>query len=1021
MALGFNETKTRLPELVRDSRLETRVENDSIVHLYKDRPGRRVAPREERWKTKQKLGRGSYGTVFLLESATDSEPCSEKRYRAVKEISSQARRSLDFYRNELVAFAKFSKRKYERCFVQSFDWFETVDSLYISMEYCAFGDLQNYLIKHGRLLEVDTQEIIAQVAQGLDFVHGEGFAHRDVKPQNILIKSCPPADEWWVKICDFGLTKPMEEATGATIFGSYGFLAPELIHDKDMAKLHRYAADIWCLGETAFHLLFNQSVFSPELHELEDYYDGKIGFPSQKFTEIEVSDAAVNFISTAMAPKPADRFDAHQCLKHPWISASDNDVSEERGYDEPLSPQLNAPEGPSYYDSSTQPSGVWSTAVGSMGALERHVELRSHSWSLESTLYEHDEQESQEDPPTSQQGEGALPGKSKAESIEEPNQRNFTLTTKHSNASQQLSEEAFTLIPRPLKKAIEGSTQNSDPCEGEPQRSQEKARKVMGLDSTRLLDGRHEIRDQENGRQDQPCPEISKPSSDYYVAEIPPFKHQTPSEDTEKEARSRSASPEPRKREFSVPVSKKRTSFMQKLGFRSASSKSRTDLLCKAADDGDLSKVRTLIEAGADANGPGQNGYTPLGTAVAKTHVKIATLLLERGADVHIGCTEKWMRDSSSDAKDSSPLHLAVKHDSIELVDLLVSYGAKVNKSVVCASDNIRTVPLGLACSDAMVRVLLKHGANIAGNSASDLGEVSPLINAVKDRQVSSARAMLDHQAPVNCHSPTNRTALFYACEGESSEQSLELVKMLLAAGAHITCRKIGSISWCPISKIYSRINYTRYDVESARCLINAMKEPDEHLKQEVHYSLRAACLRFEFADMDTQLDMMEIIIFAGASMNSGQCPPLQKLFSIFTYRVRDRPEEEEAIRVMLKYWILIVRAGADVERLIRDIQHDQSQVRKSYDPENPTGLLTFNLELHKAHKYAAPVDLVKKRLELGSIFFSWTQKVKSDHGLENLEEYLHEFWDIIDKMGLGEKTQQSTPRTDESRSRESK
>ena len=224
------------------------------------------------------------------------------------------------------------------------------------MEFCAFGDLQSYLAGHHELPEIEVQEIIAQVTQGLDFMHEEGFSHRDLKPQvrcshvntrprlgeliqvhmqNILIKSHPPDDEWWIKICDFGLTKRMEEATGETMFGSYGFLAPELIHDREMAKCYRYAADIWCLGETAFHLLSNRSLFSHDYHELQDYYVGKVAFPAHKFAELGTSLAAINFISTAMAAKPSERSTARQCLKHGWISAMGDDIDDNGSREEP--------------------------------------------------------------------------------------------------------------------------------------------------------------------------------------------------------------------------------------------------------------------------------------------------------------------------------------------------------------------------------------------------------------------------------------------------------------------------------------------------------------------------------------------------------------------------------------------------------------------------------------------------------------------------------------------------------------
>lgn len=114
------------------------------------------------------------------------------------------------------------------------------------MEYCEYGDLNNYIKDVGRLTETETKDIIWQVLGGLSLMHEARFAHRDVKPavstpirtqgvaatntfsrQNILIKRRPPA-EWWVKLCDLGLSKRAEDNVSATVMrGTPGFMAPE--------------------------------------------------------------------------------------------------------------------------------------------------------------------------------------------------------------------------------------------------------------------------------------------------------------------------------------------------------------------------------------------------------------------------------------------------------------------------------------------------------------------------------------------------------------------------------------------------------------------------------------------------------------------------------------------------------------------------------------------------------------------------------------------------------------------------
>ena len=72
--------------------------------------------------------------------------------------------------------------QYERCFVQSFGWYESLGSLYVTMEYCELEDLQDYLSSAPPLPEIQAQEITFQVLEGVRYMHENEFAHRDLKP-----------------------------------------------------------------------------------------------------------------------------------------------------------------------------------------------------------------------------------------------------------------------------------------------------------------------------------------------------------------------------------------------------------------------------------------------------------------------------------------------------------------------------------------------------------------------------------------------------------------------------------------------------------------------------------------------------------------------------------------------------------------------------------------------------------------------------------------------------------------------
>ena len=109
---NIEKSISSLPELVRDSRLDTIVGEGSITHLYRDRPGPQATTRHERWNiVKGALGKGSFGIVSLFEASGEHDQPDRKRYRAVKHILGPPAERLEFYQHELEAITKFSREK----------------------------------------------------------------------------------------------------------------------------------------------------------------------------------------------------------------------------------------------------------------------------------------------------------------------------------------------------------------------------------------------------------------------------------------------------------------------------------------------------------------------------------------------------------------------------------------------------------------------------------------------------------------------------------------------------------------------------------------------------------------------------------------------------------------------------------------------------------------------------------------------------------------------------------------------
>ncbi|KAI1389424.1 kinase-like domain-containing protein [Hypoxylon trugodes] len=321
-------TLATVPELVRDSRLETKlIEIEPFPRLtVHEKPHDRRSTRKEAWIRKKPLGRGGYGNIWLEQSVEGSH--TPYQFRAVKELNivSQKGRTSD-YQRELEALAKFSQEKFVRFFVKSFGWFEASDTLYIAMEYHENGDLRNYLARHGKLPESQVQDITWQIVQGVLFMHENGFAHRDLKPANILINTMPPSDDWWVKICDLGLSKRIEgEVESTTAKGTPGFMPPELVPGfaADVRNTDPFKADIWCLGETTFYMFTCQTTFGNSQLKMFEYLRGSLQFPSQPLETVGASENAMDFLCLLMKARPSTRPTAAQANKHPWLLGVSN-------------------------------------------------------------------------------------------------------------------------------------------------------------------------------------------------------------------------------------------------------------------------------------------------------------------------------------------------------------------------------------------------------------------------------------------------------------------------------------------------------------------------------------------------------------------------------------------------------------------------------------------------------------------------------------------------------------------------
>ncbi|KAM0513484.1 hypothetical protein ACHAPE_007746 [Trichoderma viride] len=313
---------SRLPDLVHDTRLVTSFKDKLTIHSYDesdDENDARSKLRSEHWEQTKHLGRGSYGDVWLQQCVSGKRGYEKRAVKIIPRL--RVKDKEDSYMAELEVIAKFSQRRYSKCFVKLLGWYDTDSSLYIAMEYVPLGDLEKYMSDNGTMQEADARQVSFQILEGLSYMHREGFAHRDIKPGNVLIKSQPPKSKWWVKISGFGISKRVEALNAqSTVKGTAQYMAPELTWHEPGNSINYMAADMWALGTMAYRMLTLMPVFAtPRAY---NYYLVNVeSFPLEELKKRDASSDAILFIRSLMGPRPGERLSSDKAMQHAWVAS----------------------------------------------------------------------------------------------------------------------------------------------------------------------------------------------------------------------------------------------------------------------------------------------------------------------------------------------------------------------------------------------------------------------------------------------------------------------------------------------------------------------------------------------------------------------------------------------------------------------------------------------------------------------------------------------------------------------------
>lgn len=190
--------------------------------------------------------------------------------------------------------------------------------LYLVTPYCERGELYEIVsaAPEGKLDVAVTREYLGQIARGVRFVHAQGFAHRDLSLENVLVTS-----DNVCQVCDFGLAASTAQLSTETV-GKMFYMAPEVLAGR--APYDAKKADVWSLGVMLFIMLVGappveraastdarfRMIASQGIRQLIDRWELTDELPA----------AAIALLAEMLEADPARRATMDRVIAHPFLS-----------------------------------------------------------------------------------------------------------------------------------------------------------------------------------------------------------------------------------------------------------------------------------------------------------------------------------------------------------------------------------------------------------------------------------------------------------------------------------------------------------------------------------------------------------------------------------------------------------------------------------------------------------------------------------------------------------------------------